>query len=86
MNFYSVIAIWDLGNLEMKQLLIGVLFSDKIYYTKNEEFQTPHLPLIYNILNHCGTDNKPMGNFIALSVTDFLFISSCFFIGEYLKK
>ncbi len=30
------IAIWDLDDVEIKQLLIGVCFNNKIYYTKKE--------------------------------------------------
>lgn len=55
------LAIRDLGSVEMKQLLIGVLFGGKIYYTKNEEFQTPHSSLIYSILDHISGDNYRMG-------------------------
>jgi len=30
------LALWDLDDIEIKQLLIRVCFDDKIYYTKKE--------------------------------------------------
>ena len=41
------LSIWELWTMEMKISLIKVLFGDKIYYTKNEKYQTPHLSHLY---------------------------------------
>ena len=50
-------SIWDLWSREAKQLLIRVLFWNKLYYKKNEGFQTPHKSLTYTISDHInGTD------------------------------
>ena len=34
------IAIWEMGNKELKMMLISVLFGGKIYYSKKLGFQT----------------------------------------------
>jgi len=65
-DFVSIIenplAIWDLWSVDTKQLLIGVLFGGKIYYTKKGSFQTPQKSLIYSILDHISGDNNPVGH------------------------
>ena len=46
------LSIWELWNIELKILLAGVLFWWKIYYKKNEGFQTPQINALFSILNH----------------------------------
>ena len=62
------VAIWDLWNIEMKQLLIGVLFGWKLYYKKNEGFQTPQTSLIYSIFDHISGDNNRLGRHVRENV------------------
>ena len=47
------LAVWDLQDVDTKQLLIGVLFGGKIYYSKKGSFQTPQKSL--------SGDNNPVG-------------------------
>ncbi len=54
-------SLRDLWSIETKQLLIRVLFWNKIYYKKNEGVQTPHKPLIYAISNHLRGTNIRLG-------------------------
>lgn len=65
-DFISIIenplSVWDLQSTDVKQLLIGVLFGGKIYYTKKGSFQTPQKSLIYSILDHISGDNNPVGH------------------------
>lgn len=44
------IALWDLNDVEIKQLLIRVCFNNKIYYTKNQGLHTPEISLLYSTL------------------------------------
>ena len=55
------LAVWDLQDVDTKQLLIGVLFGGKIYYSKKGSFQTPQKSLIYSILDRIGGVNNPVG-------------------------
>ena len=41
------VALWDLDDVEIKQLLIRVCFNNKIYYKKNQGLHTPEISLIY---------------------------------------
>ena len=49
--------IWDLDNIELQRMLIGVLFNNKIYYNKKTGFQTPEIPLIYTDLKSLDFKN-----------------------------
>jgi len=49
--------IWDLENLELQRMLIGVLFNNKVYYNKKTGFQTPEIPLIYTDLRSFDLQN-----------------------------
>lgn len=46
---------------EMKMLLSRVLFGDKIYYTKKEGYQTPHLSALYRIVSTIQGDKVSSG-------------------------
>ncbi len=46
------ISIRELWPVELKKLLLWVLFGSKIYYKKNEKFQTPHLSSLYLMFEH----------------------------------
>ena len=41
------VAIWDLEDIEIKQLLIRVCFNNKIYYTKDEGVHTPEISILF---------------------------------------
>lgn len=41
------LALWDLQDLEIKQLLIRVCFNNKIYYRKKEWLHTPETSVLY---------------------------------------
>ena len=41
------ISIRNIESLELKRLLIGVLFNNEIYYNTKSGIQTPSIPLIY---------------------------------------
>ena len=46
------LSIWELWGVELKMLLVGVLFWWKIYYKKNEGYQTPQISALFGILDH----------------------------------
>ena len=48
---FNPVLFRDLWDAEMKQLLIRVLFSWKIYYTKNQECNTPEVSSLYLYFN-----------------------------------
>ncbi len=53
------LAIRDLEDVEIKQLLIRVCFNNKIYYTKNQELHTPEISLIYSYFAQVSDSNSP---------------------------
>ncbi len=55
------LSIWELWNIELKILLAGVLFWWKIYYKKNEGFQTPQINALFSILNHLNDGKVTSG-------------------------
>lgn len=52
------IALRDLDDLEIKQLLIRVCFNNKIYYTKNQGLHTPDISVIYLALSGLSNDDS----------------------------
>ena len=56
------VALRNLDDVEIKQLLIRVCFNNKIYYTKNQGLHTPEISVIYLSLsdlspsNYCNVD------------------------------
>lgn len=44
---FNPLAVWDYWDAELKQLLIGVCFNNKIYYSKNQGLHTPEISPIY---------------------------------------
>lgn len=53
------LAIRDLEDVEIKQLLIRVCFNNKIYYTKNQGLHTPEISLIYSYLAQVSDWKSP---------------------------
>jgi len=53
-------ALWNLNDVEIKQLLIRVCFNSKIYYTKNQGLHTPEISLLYLTLGELS--NKDYSN------------------------
>jgi len=53
------LAIRDLEDVEIKQLLIRVCFNNKIYYTKNQGLHTPEISLIYSHFAQVSDSNSP---------------------------
>ena len=41
--------IWEIWNIELKHLLIGVCFWWKLVYSKDSKLQTPEIPFIYKL-------------------------------------
>ena len=44
---FNPVAMWKYWDAEIKQLLIGVCFNNKIYYKKNQGCRTPEISPIY---------------------------------------
>ena len=55
------LSIWELWSVELKMLLVGVLFWWKLYYKKNEGYQTPQISALFGILDHLNDGNIPSG-------------------------
>ena len=55
------LSIWELWSVELKMLLVGVLFWGKLYYTKKEGYQTPQISALFGILDHLNDGNIPSG-------------------------
>lgn len=55
------LTIRELGNANLKLLQAWVLFWEKIYYTKNEGFQTLQISALHNILDHLNDGNISSG-------------------------
>lgn len=51
-------ALWDLNDVEIKQLLIKVCFNNKIYYTKKQGLHTPEISVIYLSLSDLSPINS----------------------------
>lgn len=64
------VSIRELGTTELKILLVGVLFWWKLYYKKNEGFQTPQISALYRMISHLSggeiTSGAPEDIFIKL--------------------
>ncbi len=54
-------SVWEMWTLWMKIWLVKVLFGEKIYYTKKEKYQTPHLSALYSILDHLNDGKVTSG-------------------------
>lgn len=50
--FKNPLAIWELWDLEIKQMLIAVLYNNEIYYKKNEGLRTPHISVFLQYFKH----------------------------------
>ncbi len=55
------LSIWQLWAVELKMLLVGVLFWGKLYYTKKEGYQTPQISALFGILDHLNDGIIPSG-------------------------
>ena len=55
------LSIWELGSTPLKMLLVGVLFWWKIFFKKNEGFQTPQISALYAILGHIDSGEMSYG-------------------------
>ncbi len=55
------LSIWELWSVELKMLLVGVLFWWKLYYKKNEGYQTPQISALFGILDHLNDGIIPSG-------------------------
>jgi site-specific DNA recombinase len=55
------LSIWELWSTELKMLLVSVLFWWKLYYKKNEGYQTPHISALYRILDHLNDGKVTSG-------------------------
>ena len=49
------VAIRKVGSVELKKLEAWVLFGGKIYYEKNEGFQTPQISVLHSIISGVST-------------------------------
>lgn len=45
---FNPLAIWDYWDYELKKLIIGVCFNNKIYYKKNLGLHTPEISVLYS--------------------------------------
>lgn len=59
--FKNPLAIWELWDLEIKQMLIMVLYNNEIYYKKNEGLRTPHISVLFKSLSGLCIKNSHMG-------------------------
>jgi len=54
------VSIRDIEDAELKQLLIGVCFGGKIYYTKNQGLHTPDISLVYRLFSRFLVTGSPV--------------------------
>ena len=55
------LTLRDKGDHNMKKLLITVLFNGKIYYTKNQGYQTPDLSALHKLFTRLKNSNNVNG-------------------------
>ena len=59
MVIINPVFLWELEDIEIKQLLIRVCFNNKIYYTKKQGLHTPEISLIYSVFSKLSNNNNP---------------------------
>lgn len=47
----NVFNIWKSGNLELKRMVLRLVFTDYLSYSKNNGFQTASLSVIYKVFD-----------------------------------
>jgi hypothetical protein len=50
------IGIWNIGNIELKRMLISTLFDGTLTYSKDHGIQTTKMPTIYKVF--CSTNES----------------------------
>jgi len=58
------IGIWNMGQIELKRLMINTLFEGTLNYSKELGIQTTKIPLIYDIFNNDECDLYNIKSFI----------------------
>ncbi|MCF7835254.1 recombinase family protein [Candidatus Gracilibacteria bacterium] len=53
------IGIWNMGQIDLKRMLINTLFERTLSYSKDVGIQTKKMPVIYSIFSKNGEKNMP---------------------------